>query len=71
MERVDFILRMQQKHIKVNKGGTGHLGWSQPQELQPLRETRAGAKAGFIFIDQNKCYIPKTVHKEKLENVLK
>ena len=21
--------------MKVNKGGTGHLRWAQPQELQP------------------------------------
>jgi len=32
---VDFILRMQQKHIKVNGGGTRRLRWAQTQELQP------------------------------------
>ena len=30
-----FIMRMQQRHININKGGTGHLRWAQPQELQP------------------------------------
>ena len=43
---------MQQKHIKVHIGGTGHLGWAQPQELQPPLKAQRWCKAEFIFIDK-------------------
>ena len=48
------------KHIEVHKGGTAHLGWAQPQELQPPRKDQCWFKARFIFIDQkNNSYITK------------
>ena len=48
-----------------------HLGWAQPQELQPPKKDQSWCKAGFIFIDKkNHSHITKTVCKRKLENVL-
>jgi len=62
---------MQQRHIKVNKGGIGHFSWAQPKELQPPKRLESWCKARFIFIEQEIIVTSKTVHKGKLESVLK
>jgi len=61
---------MQQRHIKVHKGGIGTWVGPNPKSYSLLRNIRASAKLDSSLLIKNNSYIPKTIYKKKLENML-